>query len=187
MQTLGLSDSTPRTEGRLKSLFWPTLTNGADVDYITYQGFWLCTFIAILSAVVATLGGFPLGGILDGLFFFLCGVGIRRRSLYPAVIALTVYFLSTFVLLKHTDQGFGVGRILGLALLLSNTRAIYLASRWPASELESLVAPISPTVPERFAALAQHIWPAGRYLLVLLAILEFAFITLALLAPRAQT
>jgi hypothetical protein len=39
MQTLGLSDSTPRTESRLKSLFWPTIQTGSDVDYLGAQGY----------------------------------------------------------------------------------------------------------------------------------------------------
>lgn len=57
MQTLGLSDSTTRSEGRLKSLFWPSIKNGADVDYLGAQGYWVCTLIAIVS------------------LYFLCGHG----------------------------------------------------------------------------------------------------------------
>ena len=41
MQTLGLTDSAPRTEGRLKSLFWPSIKTGDDVDYLGTQGFWV--------------------------------------------------------------------------------------------------------------------------------------------------
>jgi hypothetical protein len=46
MQTLGLSDSTVRTKSRLKSLFWPSIQSGADVDYLAVQGFWVCTIVA---------------------------------------------------------------------------------------------------------------------------------------------
>lgn len=49
MQTLGLSDSTVRTEGRLKSLFWPSIQTGADVDYLAVQGFWVCTIVGSLG------------------------------------------------------------------------------------------------------------------------------------------
>ena len=182
MQTLGLSESTPRTEGRLKSLFWPTLTNGADVDYVTYQGFWLCTIIAGLTVAVGALNGQALEASFDAFFFFLCGVGIRRRSFYAAVIALVVYFASTFVLLKLTGHGFGVQRVLATALLMSNTRAIYLAWKWPATEIESNLSPQS--IWESFAQFsARWIWPVGRYVLVLLSILEVAGITAILLAP----
>jgi hypothetical protein len=40
METLNLSDSTPRSESRLKSLFWPSIQNGADVDYLGTPGYW---------------------------------------------------------------------------------------------------------------------------------------------------
>ena len=52
MQTLGLSDSTPRTESRLKSLFWPTIKNQWDLDYVTNQGFWICVLVGSITFVV---------------------------------------------------------------------------------------------------------------------------------------
>jgi hypothetical protein len=55
MQTLGLSDSTPRSEGRLKSLFWPSIQSGADVDYLAVQGFWVCTIVGVLALIFFTL------------------------------------------------------------------------------------------------------------------------------------
>ena len=51
MQTLGLSDSTTRSESRLKSLFWPSIQSGADVDYLAVQGFWVCTIVGLMSFV----------------------------------------------------------------------------------------------------------------------------------------
>jgi hypothetical protein len=51
MQTLGISDSTSRSESRLKSLFWPSIESGADVDYLAVQGYWVCTVVAALSFV----------------------------------------------------------------------------------------------------------------------------------------
>ena len=53
MQQLGLSDSTPRTESRFRNLFWPTIRNDGDLDYLTEQGFWICT---VVSAVTLTFG-----------------------------------------------------------------------------------------------------------------------------------
>jgi hypothetical protein len=52
MQTLGLSDSMPRSESRLKSLFWPSIQSSSDVDYLGAQGYWVCAVIAVLSFVV---------------------------------------------------------------------------------------------------------------------------------------
>jgi len=85
MQTLGLSASTIRTESRLKSLFWPSIQSGADVDYLAVQGFWVCTFVGLLSLVFSTLAGQPISGLLIFLLFHLGGVGFvsttrsRRR------------------------------------------------------------------------------------------------------------
>ena len=39
MQNLGLSDSTPQMQGRLKSLAWLSIGNEYDVEYLTRQGF----------------------------------------------------------------------------------------------------------------------------------------------------
>lgn len=55
MQRLGLSDSTPRTEGRFKSLLWPTLHNEGDVDYAGQQCFWVCAVVAAFSFVTSLL------------------------------------------------------------------------------------------------------------------------------------
>jgi hypothetical protein len=67
MQTLGLSDSTPRTESRLKSLFWPSIQTGSDVDYLGAQGYWFCTIPVLLSLVVLIFSG---NSILGPLIFF---------------------------------------------------------------------------------------------------------------------
>jgi len=42
MQTLDLSGERKKSDGRLKSLFWPTVENAWDVDYLGQQGFWIC-------------------------------------------------------------------------------------------------------------------------------------------------
>ena len=68
MQTLGLSDSTDRTESRLKSLFWSSIQTGTDVDYLGTQGYWVCTVVAILSFVFFVASGHMIGGILHCRF-----------------------------------------------------------------------------------------------------------------------
>ena len=77
MQTLGLADSTPRSESRLKSLFWPAIQSGADVDYLGVQGYWLCTLFAAVTLLSSAMMGQPVAGILVCLFYYLSGVGIR--------------------------------------------------------------------------------------------------------------
>ena len=88
------------------------------------------------------------------------------------------------MILKVSGQAFSVQRTIATALLLSNARAIYLASKWPSSEMESDAGPQS--VWEKFAEYsARRVWPVGRYVLVLLSVLEVAGITGLLLGPGA--
>ena len=73
METLGLSDSTPRSEGRLKSLMWPSVQSGADVDYLGAQGCWVCTIIGVSAFLFAIAAGYTIGGILAFIYYYLCG------------------------------------------------------------------------------------------------------------------
>lgn len=92
MQTLGLSDSTVRTESRLKSLFWPSIQSGADVDYLAVQGFWVCTLVALMSLVsLAIFGRQPVTGVLVFLLFHLGGVGVREHNPFAAGVMLFYY------------------------------------------------------------------------------------------------
>lgn len=133
MQTLGLSDSTPRTESRLKSLFWPTIKNDGDLDYLTEQAFWICAIVAAVSEGFSALGGHPFLGLLDSVFFFLGGVGMRMRSRAAAVLAFGVYLLSGIVLQITVGQGFNIIRMIFLALLLANIRGMWLSASWSKS------------------------------------------------------
>jgi len=94
MQTLGLSDSTVRTESRLKSLFWPSIQSGVDVDYLAVQGFWVCTTIGILSMIFLVLGRQPVTGLLVFLLFHISGVGVREHNPFAAAVILS--FSPTF-------------------------------------------------------------------------------------------
>ena len=94
METLGLSGSTPRTEGRLKSLFWPSIQNGTDVDYLGVQGYWVCTIVGVSSLVFNALSGQTIAGIFVLLYYYLGGVGVRERSRYAAVAAVSYTHLT---------------------------------------------------------------------------------------------
>jgi len=82
MQTLGLSDSTLRTESRLKSLFWPSIQSGADVDYLAVQGFWVCTIVGVLGLVLLTLTRQPSAGIV--LFFSFILAALAFVNIIPS-------------------------------------------------------------------------------------------------------
>ena len=49
MQTLDLSGESKKSDGRLKSLLWPSVDNAWDVDYLGQQGFWICLIIGALN------------------------------------------------------------------------------------------------------------------------------------------
>src|SRR5579864_4941401 len=124
MQTLGLSDSTPRTEGRLKSLFWPAIQSGADVDYLAVQGFWVCTIVGLVSLFFLTVSAHPVLGVLVFVLFHFGGVGVREHNPFAAAVVL-VYYVVDFL-----ASGVGVVRIIVSALLLSNLRATWVADHW---------------------------------------------------------
>src|SRR5207245_4224555 len=105
MQTLGLSDSTTRTEGRLKSLFWPSIQSGADVDYLAVQGFWLCTAVGVISLLFLALANHPIIGVLVFILFHLGGVGVREHNPFAAAVILVYYivdFLASFLFLLNS-------------------------------------------------------------------------------------
>jgi hypothetical protein len=177
MQTLGLSDSTPRTEGRLKSLFWPAVQTADDVDYLGTQGFWVCTLVAVLSLVFSLLTGHPVIGVVVALFFYLGGVGVREHSVYAAVVVLMMYLGDAIV------AGPSIVRIGIAAVLFSNLRATWIAYLWNTQALEAASPPrLAATWSDKFAdRVPMWLWPRVRYpyyvlsvLLLLLQILGLA-------------
>ena len=92
MQTLGLSDSTPRSDSRLKSLFWPSIKTSSDVDYLGSQGLWVCSAIGVLSFVVLAFTDKFILGLFILLLYYLSGVGVREGSRYAAGWAFATYF-----------------------------------------------------------------------------------------------
>jgi hypothetical protein len=159
MQTLGLSDSTTRTEGRLKSLFWPSIQTGDDVDYLGTQGFWVCIIVAVLSLVVSTFAGHEIIGAVVLLFFFLGGVGVREHSPYAASVVLLLYVVDTVA------AGPNALRLGIAAVLFSNLRATWIASRWNPASTEAAAPPrLRETWSDRFAdTMPMWLWPKARY------------------------
>ncbi|MGO9402557.1 MAG: hypothetical protein ACLPVW_03700 [Terriglobales bacterium] len=130
MQTLGISDSTPRGESRLKSLFWPSIESGVDVDYLAVQGYWVCTIVAVLSLVFMFMARQPIWAVITFLLFHLGGVGVREHSRFAATIAFVYYVINIPMPLKLllASPGGDVLRVIIMALLLSNLRATWIAA-----------------------------------------------------------
>lgn len=160
MQTLGLSDSTTRTEGRIKSLFWPSIQSGADVDYLAVQGFWVCTIVGLVSFAFLVLSRQPISGLLVFLLFHFGGVGVREHNPYAAAITLIYYlvdFFASVVFLFLNSPGIGVVRVIIIALLFSNLRATWIAGNWKPDSEE---AALPPRMGETFFDKLVDKWPA---------------------------
>jgi|SRR5215469_6605495 len=171
MQTLGLSDSTPRSESRLKSLFWPSIQNGTDVDYLAVQGFWVCTIVGAVSFAILAIAHQPIIGVSVFLLFHFGGVGVREHNPFAAAIVLLYYAIETWA------SGIGVLRIIITALLLSNLRATWIADHWRPESEEAVVPPrmgetLSDKLSDKWPAL---IWPKVK---VFYYIFSFGFLAL---------
>lgn len=179
MQTLGLSDSTTRTEGRLKSLFWPSIQSGADVDYLAVQGFWVCTGVGVISLLFLALANHPITGVLVFLLFHLGGVGVREHNPFAAAIILVYYivdFLASFLFLLNSPA-IGFVRAIIIALLLSNLRATWIAAGWKPDSEE---AALPPRFGETFSDKLADQWPAFIWPKVKVLYYIFSFGYLAL-------
>lgn len=186
MQTLGLSDSTPRTESRWRALLWPTIRNEGDFDYITTQGLWICFIVAVVSVVFEAIAGSPLAGTFEGTFFFFAGIGVRQRSRVAASAAFSSYLLSALVAQRFTGNGFGIVPIIFLALLFANIRGNWLSARWASVQLaETGSTRLNETLGDKIAdQLPTWLWPKVRIGFYVIAGLEIALLLLALFAPK---
>jgi hypothetical protein len=139
MQTLGLSGESKRSDGRLKSIFWPTVENAWDVDNLGRQGFWICLIIAAFQLVVALATGdriMIVTGVAAALVFLMGGMGVREGSWPAAALVFGVFFVGLLYTMAN-GQFPGILAILAAGILLSNVRAAFLASEWrPAAEDE---------------------------------------------------
>jgi hypothetical protein len=185
MQTLGLSDSTTRSESRLKSLFWPSIQSGADVDYLAVQGFWVCTIVGAMSfASLAFFAKQPMTSLMVFLLFHFGGIGVREHNPYAAAIMLVYYvfdFLASFLFSLLNSPGIGVIKVIIIALLLSNLRATWIAGNWKADSEEAALPPrFAETFFDKFAdKWPAFIWPKVK---VLYYIFSFGYLALTVAA-----
>jgi hypothetical protein len=169
MQTLGLSDSTPKPENRLKTLFWPDIRHAYDADNLAQQGFWVCWIVAGASLVFGYAVSRSALVLVDVSYLLLAGIGVRQGSKFAAVMAFVNYLGDTLL------GGFGVASIFFLALLLANIRGTWLAARWRATATEPPPLPLTETFMDRVCnRLPVLVWPVGRGIFYPLAVLETA-------------
>jgi hypothetical protein len=163
MQTLGLTGETKRSGGFLKSIFWPTVENAWDVDYLGRQGFWICLVIAFFQLVVSLASG-NLVAILIGaaaaLVFLVGGMGVREANWTAAALVFSVFFVDLLYTMAN-GRFPGILTILAAGILLSNIRAAFLASEWrPAAEDEDRPTRFNETFGDKLVDwLPARAWP----------------------------
>jgi len=139
MQSLNLTSEVRRSDGWLKSLFWPTVENAWDVNYLGQQGFWICMLLAVATLGMALLTGNGIAivlGVVAAAAYVLGGMGVREKSWPAAALIFVTYSLNVLstVALRQLPN---VISIIFAAVLFSNLRAAFLASEWrPAGEGE---------------------------------------------------
>jgi hypothetical protein len=182
VETLGLSDSTPHSEGVLKNLFWPSIQSGADVDYLGAQGYWVCTLVAVVSFILLVATGHPIMGTIVLLYYYLGGVGVREHSRYAATVVFFMFFIDTLMAPS-------IVRILFAALLLSNLRATCIAAGWkPESDEAALPPRLADTWSDKLAdRLPMWLWPKVRiaYYVFSAVSLLFVIVGWAMMLARA--
>ena len=158
MQTLGVSDSTPQSDSRLKNVFWPTIRSGIDVDTLGSQGFWICVAIGVLSLASNLVIGNPIAGVCLLIYFYLGGVGVRERSCYAAVVVFVMY-VANFALSP------GILNFFACVLLLSVLRATFIASFWERKEaVTEMPVRFNETWKDKFGdQWPAKMWPKLRY------------------------
>jgi hypothetical protein len=171
MQTLNLSGESRKSDGRFKSLLWPTVDNAWDVDYLGQQGFWICLTIGILSTVLLVIVAFYLPRsavrtstlVVAAAVLFVClvgGMGVRESSWPAAAMIFTIYAVN----LLGSGKVPGVLAIILGAVLLSNVRATFIASRWkPLAEGEDRPTRFNETFRDNLVdQLPPRLWPLLR-------------------------
>jgi len=186
MQTLGISDSTPRGESRLKSLFWPAIESSFDVEYLALQGYWVCTLVAVLSFLLLLAAGQPTTAAIVSLLFYLGGVGVREHNRFAATIVFAYYVLSTLTSLHSLvgSPGGTVIRVIISALLLSNLRATWIAAGWKSGSDEAAeTVRLSATWTDKFAnQYPAWLWPKVKVFYYILSIGLLFVVGLGLIA-----
>jgi len=90
------------------------------------------------------------------------------------------------VLQRYTGSGFGVVRIIFLALLFANIRGKWLSARWEKdSQAATTPVRLNQTLGDKLAdQLPPFLWPKVKFVFYVIAGLEIAVLLYSLFAPR---
>jgi hypothetical protein len=198
MQTLGLSGESRRSDGRLKSIFWPTVENAWDVNYLGQQGFWICVVLAVFQLAYAALvvGAFSSPPIqlviyaVAALVYLLGGMGVREAS-WPAAAVVFGIFFTGLLYTMAMGRLPGIIDVMFAGILLSNVRAAFLASEWrPAGEGEDRPTRFDESITDKIVdQLPAKVWPRIQpfFFAVGAAVLALEMIGVGMLAWQRLT
>jgi hypothetical protein len=104
MQTLGLSDSTPKPTSRLKDLFRPDLSSEVAARTVCHSASWACFIIAALGLILSFFTEYA--SVFDAALFFLIGLGLRKVWRTAAIAGFVLYIAEqvTFVVSGHVPS-----------------------------------------------------------------------------------
>ena len=193
MQTLGLSDSTPKPTSRIRELFWPKI----DSDIAAVTAARNAMYAAFVVAAFTALPAFSLGGAvaiglwIDVALYTMVGIGVRQLSRTAALAGFIMYGISWIILPATALLSMGtIVRVLATVFLLNGVRAAMFAhSTFKTDEIDTIANPRSdaPGVSRTSIALEQapgKIWPilrapffAGLCLVVLLSLMNISLAT----------
>lgn len=181
MQTLGVSDSTPKSDSRLKNIFWPTIRSGTDVDTLGSQGFWICVIVGVFCALTNAFAGQALPGFLLFLYFYFGGMGVREHSCYAASAVFAMFLVITVM-------GPGILTIAGCVLLLSVLRATFIASFWEKREgMTEMPIRFNETWKDKFAdQWPAWLWPKVRIVYYIYSVVLFALMSVGVVISYMQ-
>lgn len=153
---------------------------------MTTQGFWICTLVGTVSLALSFATGNALDIFLTAFAaacYVLAGFGVRMQSRVAATAAFAMYLLDGVAMQLQTGQGFGVMRLIFLALLLANVRGIWLSASFQPSESDPPPVRLNENWRDELAdQWPAAIWPWGRYVFYVLTALYLALAVFGMLA-----
>jgi hypothetical protein len=124
MQTLGLSDSTPKSEGRLRALLWPRIHSDVAAATAAQNAMYAGFAVGALTAIFVLLRMTPVSGFLDAALFVMLGIGVRQFSITASILALLLYAINVVTFTIHGVLGSGiVVAVIITSLFISAVRA----------------------------------------------------------------
>ncbi len=182
MDTRNLLSVRPQ-QNWIRSIFWANLDNDLEIHAAARFGFFACLFVSSLALVSGLIGGTPLAALVDILFFFMAGLGVRQFSRLATVAALAMFTVERIVQLAAGQVRFFniVGIVVG-AILFNALRAAYAAYETKLTNSGDPAGSGSPNeIVRRIDDLPRTLWPKLQmafqfYLVGLIALMFIGYV-----------